>query len=565
MPQPLTLLMAQINPTVGAIEVNAEKIIHIIQTHQNTHDIILFPELAITGYPPEDLLFRPELFERVERALKRIAAVTQTCHVIVGHPQRESKVSVMASASLESDLKRCSHKLDKDAPTMTNSENNLYFNAASIMYCGLQKAIYYKQRLPNYNVFDEERYFTHGEPAPCLLTIKGYQFGLCICEDLWQPGPVEQLIAAGVEVMLCINASPFDYDKYASRESLAKLHAQQGLTVVYVNQTGGQDELVFDGQSFVLDSNGQLRARAPAFSEYLQTVTFYGKKIDSTIAPLLSKDALIYQALVCGLRDYVEKNKFPGVLLGLSGGIDSALTLAIAVDALGAARVHAVMMPSQYTASISLHDALQQLQTQGVPHTTLSIEPAFHSILTTLAPAFNGMEPDITEENVQARIRGVLLMALSNKLGYMVLTTSNKSETAVGYTTLYGDMCGGFGVLKDVLKTTVYKLAHYRNRINPVIPERVITRAPTAELALNQTDQDSLPNYNILDAIITHYMVDKLSVNEIVQQGYQQDDVNRVIKLITRNEYKRRQAAPGVKISSCAFGRDWRYPITSGF
>ncbi len=532
MQQSLTLLMAQINPTVGAIEANAEKIIHIIRTHQNTHDLILFPELALTGYPPEDLLFRPELFTRVERALERIAATTQNCHVIVGHPQRE---------------------------------NTLCFNAASIMNSGIQKAIYYKQRLPNYNVFDEARYFTQGEPTPCLLTIKGYQLGLCICEDLWQPGPVEQLIAAGVDVMLCINASPFDYDKYANRESLAMMHAQQGMSVVYVNQTGGQDELVFDGQSFVLDSDGKIRARAPAFTEHLQTVTFHGKKINSSITPLLEKNALIYQALVCGLQDYVEKNAFPGVLIGLSGGIDSALTMAIAVDALGASRVHAVMMPSRYTANISMSDAQQQLQTQGVPHSTLPIEPTFASFEATLAPVFNGMAPDITEENLQARIRGVLLMALSNKKGYMVLTTSNKSETAVGYSTLYGDMCGGFSVLKDVLKTTVYALAHYRNSIGPTIPERVIMRAPTAELALNQTDQDSLPDYATLDAIIIHYMVDHLSVSEIVQRGYQQNDVNRVIKLIIRNEYKRRQAAPGVKISMCAFGRDWRYPITSGF
>lgn len=532
MQKSLTLLMAQINPTVGAIEKNAEKIIQIICTHQSQHDAIVFPELALTGYPPEDLLLRAELMDRVDVALARIASHATNSHVIVGHPTRD--------------------------------KGQLY-NAASVFYQGKRLAHYCKQQLPNYGVFDEKRYFTPGPAAPCLLTIKGYQIGLCICEDIWQPGPVEQLIDAKAELMICINASPFDQDKYQQRETLLKRHAQRGLSIVYVNQVGGQDELVFDGQSLVLDHSGNVMARAPAFAEHVQTVTFNDQRITSDIAPLLEKNASIYQALVTGLRDYVEKNHFPGVLLGLSGGIDSALTLSIAVDALGASRVHAVMLPSRFTADISTMDALEQLHLLNVQHTTLPIEPAFNTLLTTLAPAFSNQKPDITEENIQARIRGLLLMALSNKTGKMVITTSNKSESAVGYATLYGDMCGGFSVLKDVLKTTVYALARYRNSISAVIPERVITRAPSAELAFNQTDQDSLPDYETLDTILCLYMEERLGPNEMIAYGLDPAVVHQTIQRIVRNEYKRHQAAPGVKITACAFDRDWRYPMTSGF
>ena len=528
----LTMLMAQINPTVGAIEENAEKIMAIIRMHQSLHDLIIFPELALTGYPPEDLLLRNELFTRVEQALANIRAITKDCHVIIGHPVRE---------------------------------NALCYNAASVVYQGECIALYYKQHLPNYGVFDEARYFTKGPAKPCLFTIKGYLAGLCNCEDIWQPGPVDQLVAAGAEIMVCINASPFDENKYEQREALLREHALRGLAIVYVNQMGGQDELVFDGQSLALDRTGTVCARAPAFTTHLHTVTLLNQQMKGEITPLLKKEALIYQALVCGLRDYVEKNHFPGVLLGLSGGIDSALTLAIAVDALGAARVHAVMLPSRYTANISSEDANEQLRILNVQHTTLSIEPAFDTLMKTLAPSFINRTPDTTEENLQARIRGILLMALSNKTGNMVLTTSNKSETAVGYATLYGDMCGGFAVLKDVLKTTVYALALFRNSISAVIPERVIQRPPSAELAHNQTDQDSLPDYAILDAIICAYMNERLSSDAIIARGYPEEDVLRTIQLIKRNEYKRRQAAPGVKITTCAFGRDWRYPITSGF
>lgn len=532
MHQTLTILLAQLNPTVGAIETNAAKIVSIIRTQQEQHDVILFPELAITGYPPEDLLFRQNLHQRVEQALQTIQANTGDCYVIVGHPSLEKG--------------EC-------------------FNAASVFYRGSLVTRYHKQHLPNYGVFDELRYFTPGAANPCILTVKEYRLGLCICEDIWQEGPVEQLIREGIDGLLCINASPFDYEKQSQRETLLQEHACHGITIFYVNQVGGQDELVFDGQSMVFDQQGSLCARAPAFNESLQTVTFHHQKVTGKITPLLEPDQLIYEALVCGTRDYVEKNGFPGVLLGLSGGIDSALTLAIAVDALGASRVHAVMMPSRYTADMSLEDAKLQLQALGVTSTVLSIEPAFKSLLATLAPSFAQQPEDTTEENLQARIRGMMLMALSNKTGQMVLTTGNKSEMSVGYATLYGDMAGGFAVLKDVLKTQVYALAHYRNRLSAVIPERVITRPPSAELAENQTDQDSLPDYAILDAIIKAYMENDLAAEDIIQMGFLATDVNKVIRLVKRNEYKRRQAAPGVKISPRAFGRDWRYPITSGF
>lgn len=532
MPQSLSILMAQTNPTVGAISANASKIIHIIQEHQMKHDLIVFPELALTGYPPEDLLYREELFHQVEAELQRIRTETHQCHVIVGHP--------------------C-------------IENGLPYNSASVFWNSTRVAFYHKQHLPNYGVFDEQRYFTKGEDKPCLLTIKNHQLGLCICEDIWQPGPVDRLIALKADAVICINASPFDQDKYAIRESVLRAYAKQGVAIIYVNQVGGQDELVFDGQSMALDHTGLVSARSPAFIEHLHPLTMQGKAIRSDITPLLTKHAEIYQALMCGLKDYVEKNGFNGVLLGLSGGIDSALVLALAVDALGASRVHAVMMPSRYTACMSEEDAALIARNLQVDYTTLSIEPTFKTLLKTLAPSFIGLTPDTTEENLQARIRGVLLMALSNKTGHMLLSTSNKSETAVGYTTLYGDMAGGFAPLKDVLKTTVYDLVRYRNTPQAIIPLRVLTRPPTAELANNQTDQDNLPDYVILDAIIKRYMEDGLSAEAIINMGYNANDVIRVIKLIKRNEYKRRQAPPGVKISECAFGRDRRYPITSGF
>lgn len=533
MTQTLKLLMAQIDPKVGAIEANADKIKAIINDHQNTHDLIVFPELIICGYPPEDLLFREAFRLRVERALVMLEALTDDCHVIIGHPWYE---------------------------------NNQCFNAASVFYKGQRVALYFKQKLPNYAVFDERRYFTPGPAQASVLEIKGHRLGLCICEDLWQDGPVDLNIAAGVKTIICINSSPFDYEKPILRERLLNRIAKKGLSVIYTNQTGGQDELVFDGQSLAIDCQGTIAARAPAFEEALLTLTMTNQTIQSTVTPALDEIALIYKALVCGTRDYVAKNGFPGVLLGLSGGIDSALTLAVAVDALGADKVEALMMPSRYTASISNEDAEAELKILGVKGTMLSIEPVFKAFLNTLSPCFSGLAVDITEENLQARIRGSLLMALSNKSGKMVLTTSNKSETAVGYATLYGDMAGGFSVLKDVLKTQVYALAAWRNSLGEeVIPQRVISRPPSAELAENQRDQDSLPDYDILDGIIKAYMEQNKSELDLFEAGYKKDDIERVIRLIKRNEYKRRQSAPGIKISPRAFGRDWRYPITSGF
>jgi NAD+ synthase (glutamine-hydrolysing) len=524
--------MAQFNPTVGAVAENAAKIIHIIKSHQNAHDLIIFPELALTGYPPEDLLLRQELFAQVNSALKDIEAITKDCHVILGYPSIEKKQR---------------------------------YNSLGVIANGKLLRLYHKQYLPNYGVFDEVRYFHQGKKDACIIKVKNKNIGLCICEDIWAKTPVEDLIAANASIIVCINASPFDTDKYQRREQLVKKYAKQGIPFIYVNQVGGQDELVFDGQSFVVDAQGEIVARAKAFAEDLQTVTIENQDIQGTITPALKKEALIYQALLCGLNDYVEKNHFPGVLLGLSGGIDSALALCLAVDALGADRVHAVLMPSRYTAKMSVEDAEFQANAMRVDYLNLSIEPAFNALLSTLAPPFKGLAPDVTEENLQSRIRALLLMALSNKKGYMLLSTSNKSETAVGYTTLYGDMCGGFAVLKDVLKTRVYDLAHYRNSLSKVIPERVLTRAPSAELAPNQKDEDSLPPYAILDGIITAYMENNQSVDELIQQGYAAADVIKVIKLIKRNEYKRRQAPPGVKITPRGFNRDWRYPITSGF
>ncbi|STX28667.1 NAD synthase (glutamine-hydrolysing) [Legionella beliardensis] len=532
MAKQLNVLMAQINPTVAAIDANTDKVISIILHYQEEHDIIVFPELIISGYPAEDLLLRPEFHAQIAKALDKIASVVNDCYVILGHPTLQGN--------------RC-------------------FNSASIYFRGERFAIYHKQALPNYGVFDEIRYFVSGQSKPCIVTIEGYQVGLCICEDVWLKQPVDELITAGADTIICINASPFEYNKYQLREDLIREHVKKGAPLLYVNAVGGQDELVFDGQSFAMDETGKVCARAAAFKEEFTTVTLHEKKLTGPITPLLDLNELIYKALICGTKDYVEKNNFPGVLLGLSGGIDSALTLAIAVDALGPNRVQAVMMPSRYTAEMSNTDAQLQIEALGIKSELLPIESVFESILTTLEPTFAGLPKDITEENIQARIRGLFLMALSNKKGNLVLTTSNKSETAVGYATLYGDMAGGFAVLKDVLKTQVYALAHYRNQLSPVIPERVLTRAPSAELVTNQTDQDSLPDYPILDAIITAYMENNLDTEALITKGYDTEVVRKVIRLIKRNEYKRRQAPPGIKISSRAFGRDWRFPITSGF
>jgi NAD+ synthase (glutamine-hydrolysing) len=532
MQQSLTILSAQINPHVGALAHNRDHIINIIKTQQKTHDVIVFPELALTGYPPEDLLFRDEFHDEITACLEQIRNMVQDCYVLIGHPLLEG---------------------------------DCCYNALSILHQGTTKNIYYKQKLPNYGVFDEARYFTPGPEKSCVFEVQGQKIGVCLCEDIWQEGPVGALIQQGISLLIACNASPFDDEKYPLREALLKTHAQQGILVLYVNQVAGQDELLFDGQSLAMDTTGTVCARSPAFEEDLCTIHIKQKHINGPITPLLEHDALIYKALVFGTREYVRKNQFPGVLLGLSGGIDSALTLCIAVDALGPENVQAVLMPSRYSASISYHDAMEQITLLGVQHTILSIEPAFEAILSTLESEFSDKDIDTTEENIQARIRGLLLMALSNKSGKMVLTTSNKSETAIGYSTLYGDMAGGFAVLKDVLKTQVYALAHYRNAQSKAIPARVITRAPSAELKPNQTDQDNLPDYAVLDAIIVAFMQHHATIEELIQQGFEKTIIKHVLKLIKRNEYKRHQAPPGIKISPTAFGRDWRYPITNGF
>lgn len=529
MTQSINILMAQMNPIVGAIEVNTDRILQIIANHQASHDLIIFPELAISGYPPEDLLLRPELFSRIDTAIQTICAATQHCHIVLGHPQWI---------------------------------NTICYNAASVFYAGHIQVQYFKQQLPNYGVFDEKRYFTPGPTQPCIFTIQDYRIGLCICEDLWQGDTIDNLLHAGIDLLITINASPFDTTKFHQREQVIQQKVRHSVAVIYVNLVGGQDELVFDGQSFVIDTHGQIVAKAPAFAEAWHSVRIDRHQITGPIAPQLHPLAMIYQALVLGLRDYVEKNRIPGVLLGISGGVDSALTLAIAVDALGPERVLGVILPSRYSADMSSEDAQTQANTLKTKTQYLPIEASFQAILASLSPILPDVNTGITAENLQARIRALLLMAISNQTRWMLISTSNKSETAVGFTTLYGDMCGGFAVLKDVVKTLVYELAHYRNTLSPCIPIRVLTRAPSAELAPNQTDQDRLPDYAILDKIIIGYMENNLSRTQLLALGYPKEAVDQTIRLILCNEYKRQQAPPGTKISPRAFGRDWRYPIT---
>jgi len=435
---------------------------------------------------------------------------------------------------------------------------------------GRVHATYRKQLLPNYSVFDEMRYFAPGRAA-CVVEIGGIPVGLSICEDVWQPEPVRRAVDAGARLLLTLNASPYHMEKGREREALAQARAQEsGVPLVYVNLVGGQDELVFDGASFVTDARGTVTQRCPAFEEGLYAVEFEVRNEKAVPKPLplppnASLEEEIYRALVLGVRDYVGKNRFPGVAIGLSGGIDSALTLCIAVDALGAERVEALMMPSRFTSTMSLEDAAAQAKSMGVTYHSISIEPMFEAFMAQLKDEFQGRARDVTEENIQARIRGTLLMAVSNKTGKMVLTTGNKSEMAVGYATLYGDMAGGYGAIKDVLKTMVYRLAEYRNRIQPVIPQRVIERAPSAELAPGQMDSDSLPPYDLLDPILERYVEQDQSPEAIIAAGFEAATVRRVAAMVDRNEYKRRQAAPGVRITRRAFGRDRRYPIMSGY
>lgn len=535
----LTVALAQLNMLVGDIEGNAQKIITTTREQADADaDLVVFPELALTGYPPEDLLLRPDLMVRVNAQLDLIAQVSHKTTVLVGHPWPE--------------------------------DGQLY-NALSVYAEGRLLIRYYKQKLPNYGVFDELRYFSAGDKN-ALLELNGVRLGLLICEDLWFDAPVDALHAAGAEVIVSINASPYDQEKPQVRQRLLEGHCRRtGLPLLYLNQIGGQDELVFDGCSKVFNAQGEMTHRLAAFAEQVELVQLHKQQDVLTITPMAQPAvaqgllAQTYQALVLAVRDYVTKNGFQGAVLGLSGGIDSALTLAIAVDALGADKVQAVMMPFRYTADISVADAKEEADLLGIEFDIVSIEPMFDAFMQQLAPMFAGTERDTTEENLQARCRGVMLMALSNKRRRLVLTTGNKSEMAVGYATLYGDMAGGFDVLKDVPKTLVFQLSEYRNTLSYVIPQRVIDRPPSAELAPDQVDQDSLPPYDILDAILHAYVEQDKSVAELVAMGFEEEVVRKVIRLVDINEYKRRQAAVGPRITARNFGKDRRYPITSGF
>jgi len=533
---PMRIALAQQNFLVGDIEGNAAIIAgQARKAAADGNQLIVFSELALTGYPPEDLLLRPSLQLRVDAALQQVAEASAGIAIAIGYPWR--------------------------------TEGGLY-NCAGIWSDGKQIAHYAKQHLPNYQVFDEERYFTAGS-QPCVVELHGHKVALTVCEDVWHPGPVEQAAAAGAELILNLNASPFHLGKQSERAEHLQNHARRHkVALLYVNQVGGQDELVFDGASFAVSASGEKVLQMAAYEEALACVEWNGSDLTAISDSFdAHEDTLesLYQALVLGVRDYVNKNRFKGVLLGLSGGIDSALTLAIAVDALGADRVKAVMMPFTYTSGMSKEDAAEQAEIMGVIYRSISIEPMYREFMAALAPEFEGMSVDTTEENLQSRCRGVLLMAMSNKTGDMVLTTGNKSEMAVGYATLYGDMAGGYGALKDVYKTNVFALAEYRNSLSPVIPQRVIDRPPSAELAPDQVDEDSLPPYPVLDAILESYIEQDMSAEAIIAAGYEREDVMRVVRLVDINEYKRRQAPIGVRVTPRGFGRDRRYPVTNGW
>jgi NAD+ synthase (glutamine-hydrolysing) len=534
------ILMAQINTVVGDFHGNAEQVLAVAReaVSQHPEPVIVFPELTLSGYPPEDLLLRPSLTKRVDSVLNRLyAELPAAAWVVLGYPiQREGHL----------------------------------YNCAAVIHGGERLAEYHKSELPNYQVFDEKRYFSPGT-QPCVVDIQGTAVGLSICEDIWVPGPTAAAAAAGAELLLNLNASPYHRGKQRQRQELVKQRALDNrMSVVYVNQVGGQDELVFDGGSFAVSSQGELVARAPRFETASLWCQFNddaaaGGFYPGDIAAEPDELAATWQALVLGIRDYVNKNGFPAVVLGLSGGVDSALTLALAVDALGSERVEAIMMPFRYTSDMSIADAAEQSKTLGVRHRVISIEPIYESFLAALAEEFEGLAADTTEENLQARCRGVLLMSISNKKRSLVLTTGNKSELAVGYSTLYGDMAGGFDVLKDVPKTLVYALCRYRNSLGPCIPERVIERPPSAELAPDQKDEDSLPPYEVLDRILELYVEQDYSAEAIIAEGIAREHVERALRLVDLNEYKRRQAPIGVRISQRGFGRDRRYPITSAW
>ncbi len=558
----MKVALAQINATVGDLAGNRRLIAQAArQAHAQGAQLVLAPELALTGYPPEDLLLRPAFMVACAEALGDLALDVADCpglHVVVGHPQQFDDRRDVRTKSMAVQRR---------------------FNAASVLSGGRILGTYCKRELPNYQVFDERRYFASGRDAglgPLVFEAGGLRFGVLICEDAWFDEPAQAAVVAGAQVLCVINASPFHLDKADERElRMAERARAAQRPLLYAHLVGGQDEVVFDGASFALDAQGVLCARAAIFEPALLMVEVgEGGTVSGPIAESPSLEAQAWAALVTGVRDYLGKNGFPGALIGLSGGIDSALVLALAVDALGADKVRAVMMPSPYTADISWIDARDMALRLGVRYDEIAIAPMFDAFRASLAVQFAGRPEDTTEENLQARIRGTLLMALSNKMGDIVLTTGNKSEMATGYCTLYGDMAGGFAVIKDVAKTLVYRLAEWKNRqptrradgsVGPVIPERIITRPPSAELRPDQTDQDSLPPYEVLDAILSRYMEEDQGVDEIVAAGFARTDVERVTRLIKINEYKRRQAPVGIRITHRAFGRDWRYPITSKF
>ena len=535
----VNIALAQIDLFVGDVAGNSRKIIdHAIRARDDLQaDLIVFPELAVCGYPPEDLLFHSGLQRRVDQALDEICSSVRGIAMLVGFPEYSS---------------------------------DQIYNSCAVFENGEILARYRKRLLPNYRVFDEERYFTAGKDA-AVFSLNGVRIGLNICEDVWRPEPATTAKAAGAEFIVAINGSPYELDSQPKREGVARDRVEETrIPLVYLNMVGGQDELVFDGGSFAMDADGDITFRAEPFNEGLHSVVM--KATSSGVVPEpgdiaanLPVEQSVYQALVTGTRDYIEKNGFAGVVLGLSGGVDSALILAIACDAIGADRVSSVMMPYRYTSTMSQEDAAAEANGLGVRYDVIPIEPMVEVTGQQLAGVFKGLAEDATEENIQARCRGMLLMAISNKTGRMLLTTGNKSEMAVGYATLYGDMAGGFAPIKDCSKSLVYRLARYRNSVSQVIPERVLTRPPSAELRANQKDSDSLPQYDVLDPILEAFIEEDLSVDEITARGFDRDVVIRVLELVKRNEYKRRQAPPGIRISGRAFGRDWRYPITSGY
>ncbi len=531
------LAVAQLDLIVGDVSGNVDK---IVETATEARDrlgaaIVVFPELSVCGYPPEDLLFHTGLRRKVDQAISRLLEEVRGIALVFGYPEY--------------------------------ADDTIY-NAALVVEDGEILSRYRKRCLPNYGVFDERRYFTEGD-APAVFDFRGVRIGLSICEDIWKPRPLADLKGAGADFVIAINGSPFETNSQANREATAKKRlGESAVPLVYVNMVGGQDELVFDGGSFAMHADGTIVARAPQFDAGLFELTVdagESVRLSGEIVEVADSDSRQYKALVTGTRDYVEKHGFPGVIIGLSGGIDSALVLAIAVDALGADKVRVVQMPFHYTAEMSIEDSAAQAKSLGVRFDTIPIAPIYDAVVQQLAPVFEGREEDVTEENIQSRCRGLLLMSISNKTGRMLLTTGNKSEMAVGYATLYGDMAGGFAPIKDCSKTLVYRLARYRNTLGPAIPERAITRPPSAELRPDQKDTDSLPDYDVLDPILEAFIEEDLSVAEIVERGFDRAIVIRVLEMVKRNEYKRRQSPPGVRISRRAFGRDWRYPITSWY